>query len=408
MINCFLVILILSTIGEFLPIPILEINQLSILLMIPYVYRNGYKKSSNNKLRKNLVIMTSVLFIYIAIQGLFMTYDFDIYMKTMKNYMISFIFIIMTISLNFKDYMEILKKYCIFGSIFFFIEYVLNAFKFTAIYNILFQPPFQGVRTMANFLSPNSYGTILSLLIILNLYLFIKERKKFNLIFSIGLIMPLISTASKSGLIILVVGIISFMFFNFNLKMKLVTFITTILGLFYVMSDYFIALLYKFNSIYFVTRIRKYLEAGSVLGGRGVEYGKIFKVYKDSWITGLGFGNVGSGSHFYIAMSSLHNEYLRFFIEGGIVGGILFTCIIGILIFAAVKLFLNKDILKLEKALIISFLLMFLMAEFQYNFFNAPRESIVLIFFAFGVINCYCNYFENAKDKFEFKLMRGR
>jgi O-antigen ligase len=96
---------------------------------------------------------------------------------------------------------------------------------------------------------------------------------------------------------------------------------------------------------------------------------------------GLGFGNISGDNVLYQGMSSMHNEYLRFFVEGGIIGGILFTFIVGLLILSIIRIYLINP-MHADIGLPISLVLMFLASELQYNFLNAPREGIILAFFS--------------------------
>lgn len=365
-----------------MPLPLMEINQLVIIILIPIIIIKA--KGRNAYFPNNLMFLIVIfLWVYIILQGTLMAYSYIDLVKVMKNYSLSFIFIMMVISLNWDEYKIILSRYTIFCNLFFTFEFLLGYFKLNTIYNLFFIPPYDQLRHMANFLSPNSYGILLTLLIISNIYLFFQNKKVTNIIFSIVLILPIISTVSKSTIILLLIGIVTFLFVKFKIAMKFVIITCLFVGLYYIMSDKILILLSKYASSYFVRRFILYFESGNLFGDRANEYNTIFNLYKDSWFTGLGFGNISGNNQLYSGMDSMHNEYLRFFIEGGIVGGILFSIIIVLLVYLIIKIISNRKIDSNDKALAVTFTIMFLIAEMQYNFFNAHREGIILIFFGF-------------------------
>jgi len=388
MINIFSIILALSTVGEFIPIPGIEINQFVILIIFPLFYikiKDRYGCHPKNI----IVLIVFILYGYILLQGSIMTYDLVEFIKTIKNYTISFMFILMVISLNSSEYKTILKKYINFCSIFFIFEFFLGYFNFTSIYNMLFIQPYADIRHMGNFLSPNSYGIIIAFIMIGNLYLYVQQKQKVNMLFLIGLSLPMLTTVSRSAVIILLIGVIIFIFIKFRIGTKIIIILTTFISLLYILSDKFVMWLYKYYSSYYARRFILYLESGNLYGDRSNEYKTIFKLYKTSWFTGLGFGNITGNNELYQGMSSMHNEYYRFFIEGGIIGGLLFLVIVIILLYSIIKLYKIKNVDKNTKALFITYTIMFLIAELQYNFFDAHREGILLIFFGFSVITIF-------------------
>lgn len=385
MLNIITTILLLSTIGEFIPIPGIEINQLFILAFAPIYFLKAKKRYKNYPF--NIIIIILVfLYIYIFLQGAALAIEFIEFIKTTKNYAVAFIFISMIIVLDINEYRSILKKYVNFCNIFFLVEYMLSYFNLDDIYNLLFNPPYGNIRNVANFLSPNSYGIVLAFLIVGNLYLYFSERKKYYLAFASLLVFPLLTTASRSGLIVLAIGIFIYILIRFKLPTKVLTIFLAIFGLYSFFSDRLLDFLYQYTSSYFVRRFILYLESGNLFGDRMNEYNSIFDAYRDSWFAGLGFGNITGNNVIYQGMSSMHNEYFRFFIEGGVVGGLLFSLLVSVLIYAMVRVFKSKNINRDIKALLISYSVMFLIAEMQYNFFDAHREGIILIFCGFSSI----------------------
>ncbi|WP_165442844.1 O-antigen ligase family protein [Senegalia massiliensis] len=388
----------MSTIGEFIPIPGIEINQLLILCMAPFYFLKAKKRYRYYPF--NLIVMVLVfLYVYIFFQGATLAFDFIEFIKTAKNYAVAFIFISMVIVLDIDEFRLILRRYVNFSSVFFLIEYTLGYFNIDGIYNLLFNPPFANIRNVANFLSPNSYGIILSILIVGNLYLFFNESKKYYFVFAMLLVLPLLTTASRSGLIILVSGIFIYVFIRFRLPIKILAILTVIFGVYSFFSERLLSFLYQHTSSYFVRRFILYLESGNLFGDRMNEYNLIFNAYSDSWFVGLGFGNITGSNEIYTGMSSMHNEYFRFFIEAGIVGGILFFLLISILLYAMVKVIKSKNVDRDTKALFVTYSAMFLIAEMQYNFFDAHREGIILIFIGFSSIMYFSRKFKDVHKK---------
>lgn len=398
MINIITTILILSTIGEFIPIPGIEINQLAILYLAPFFFLRAKKRYRYYPF--NIIIMIlAFLYVYIFLQGAALAFDLVEFIKTAKNYAVAFIFISMVIVLDIDEFRVILKRFVRFSSMFFLVEYTLGYFNLDGVYNLLFNPPFASIRNVANFLSPNSYGIVLAILIVGNLYLFFTESKKYYFVFAMLLVLPLLTTASRSGLLILLSGIFIYAFIRFRLPIKIIAIFTVIFGVNSFFSERLLSLLYQHTSSYFVRRFILYLESGNLLGDRMNEYNLIFDAYRDSWFAGLGFGNITGSNEIYTGMSSMHNEYFRFFIEGGVVGGILFVLLISILIYAMVRVIKSENVDRDTRALLATYSAMFLIAELQYNFFDAHREGIILIFIGFSSIMYFSGKFRSVNKK---------
>jgi O-antigen ligase len=388
MIIIFILILILSTIGEYLPLPGFQTNQLFILVLVPIVIFKIKKRISYYPHNVVLVILLFLWF-YITLQGLLSTYDINAFLRTMREYSISFIFILMVICLKVDEYRTILKKFTSFCNVFFMFEYILGTSNVGHIYNTFFHQPYADIRNMANFLSPNSYGAVIAFLIISNIYLYCHYKNKMNLLFSLLLIFPLVTTVSRSSLIVLILGLLVFVFIKFKIAVKFAILIAVLWLSLISVSDRIVVWLSQYSDSYFARRIVLYFQSDSVFGNRIYEYEIIFNLYKSNWFTGLGFGNITGKNQLYSGMTSMHNEYLRFFIEAGIVGGALFMIIIVFLIYAAIKLVLSREYDRNIKALFASFTIMFLVSQLQYNYFNAPREGILLIFFGFSALTVF-------------------
>ncbi|MDY0278543.1 MAG: O-antigen ligase family protein [Acholeplasma sp.] len=383
MVSLILIILIISTIGEILPIPFIEINQLFFILFFPIMLY--FKRKSFKYLKINIILFIIItLSVYMLFQGLILSVDFDSYLRFMKNYIIAFSFIILTLTLTPKEHYKILNLYTHIASIIFVLEYILWKVRLFSIYLFIFNFPFSGIRNQAAFLSPNSYGIIISFLILSNLFLGIFKSKKYHCILALILIFPLFTTASRSAIFILLIGISIFGFLNSKLFGKVVIILSVLLIGYLLLSDNAFYILNDYNHIFFVRRFLNYFDERSLFGERTYEYIKIFEIYRDSWFTGLGFGNITGNNVLYVGMSSVHNEYLRFLIEGGVVGGFLFGFLIFILCFETYKLMRNTKLSKYFKNIIFTFFFMFLIAEMQYNFFNAHREGLILIFLGFS------------------------
>ena len=371
--------LVFSGIGEFFNIPFLEINQFFLVLVILICLIRIKTNPSNYVVVDSIQMVVIALVIYLILQGFILTSNYMEYMRFAKNYILAFSFILIIMTLEYSEYLRILKVIVYFLTVLFFLEYILwQASPF--LYGYMFAPLYDGIRHMANFLSPNSYAIVLAFLITYYVNRFVQAHKFINIIVGIGLCLPLATTYSKSGLIVCVVGVFFCLWFSENKFYKGIAIIGVIIFSWLLFSNLLITFLELFPDSYYARRLVLYLESETLGGERADTYLQMIHIFQDNWIGGVGFGNLTESNEHIIGFSSPHNEYLRFFAEGGIVGGILFSLFIASIAIQTLKWRKSSD------RILIIWGILFIIAEIFYNYLNAPREGLILIFFGCGCL----------------------
>lgn len=376
-----LLAIFLSSIKEIINIPLIELNQIFLIFFL-LLFINSKKKKEIKNFQITFAQLTIILLIsYIVIQGIFLSINYTNFFRMIKNYVLGLLFIMAMLSLDYMDYISIVEKAIRGMTIVFIMEYIIYIFM-TPVYNILFYAPYENIRHVASFLSPNSYAIVLAFLITYYINDFILKRKKISILLGIFLFLPLISTYSKSGMLIALGGIVLSMWLSGNKLYKLIVvfFVVVLGGL--IVSGAIVNILEQFPDSYFARRFLLYFEEGTLGGERGEDYIEIFNIFRENWLVGVGFGNITGNNEIYQGFSSAHNEYLRFLSEGGIIGGILFFSITFALLKKVIRVFVCRN----RKNYIFAIWgILFLMSEMFYNYLNAPREEIILIFMGFGV-----------------------
>ena len=376
-----LLTIFLSSIKEIINIPLIELNQIFLILFLLLLIYSKKKREIKN-FQITFTQLTIILLIsYIVIQGIFLSISYTDFLRMIKNYVLGLLLIMAMLSLDYTDYISIVKKAIRGMTIVFIMEYIICIFMPSA-YNLIFYEPYANIRHVASFLSPNSYAIVLAFLITYHINDFILKRKKISGLLGLFLFLPLISTYSKSGMLIALAGILLSMWLSGNKLYKLiVAFFVVILGGL-IVSEEIVNILEQFPDSYFARRFLLYFEDGTLGGERGEDYIEIFNIFKENWLVGGGFGNITGNNEIYQGFSSAHNEYLRFLSEGGIIGGMLFFSIIFALLKKIIRVFKYKD---RENYIFAIWGGLSLMSEMFYNYLNAPREGILLIFMGFGV-----------------------
>ena len=376
-----LLTIFLSSIKEIINIPLIALNQIFLILFLLLLIYSKKKREIKN-FQITFTQLTIILLIsYIVIQGIFLSISYTDFLRMIKNYVLGLLLIMAMLSLDYTDYISIVKKAIRGMTIVFIMEYIICIFMPSA-YNLIFYEPYANIRHVASFLSPNSYAIVLAFLITYHINDFILKRKKISGLLGLFLFLPLISTYSKSGMLIALAGILLSMWLSGNKLYKLiVAFFVVILGGL-IVSEEIVNILEQFPDSYFARRFLLYFEDGTLGGERGEDYIEIFNIFKENWLVGGGFGNITGNNEIYQGFSSAHNEYLRFLSEGGIIGGMLFFSIIFALLKKIIRVFKYKD---RENYIFAIWGGLFLMSEMFYNYLNAPREGILLIFMGFGV-----------------------
>ena len=171
-------------------------------------------------------------------------------------------------------------------------------------------------------------------------YLFFTKSKKLKLFFSITLVfmfLGIILTLSRGGLLALILAL-SLLFARTLRARSLIPFITVLL---------IIVTIILLNPLTYVIA-----EGMSSLETAGSVYSRL-NFYEDTWnaflkhpLTGVGFGNLSFYSTFILAKdasSSAHNIILGMLGEAGLIGGIFFFSILGVVIVKVFKDYRNEE-----------------------------------------------------------------
>lgn len=394
LINCGMILIVFfSTIKEIINIPFIELNQAALIAVLLLLVADKRTNGSSNFhiILTPIITVILVLICYMILQGILLSLNYRDSFRMLKNYVLGLLFIITIISMDHENYVKIVDKAIKCMTVVFAIEY-FSYILAPLLYNTLFYIPYQNVRHVASFLSPNSYAIILAFLITYHANKFFVNGKIVNALIGVFLFLPLVSTYSKSGMIIALAGILLSMWFS--KKYRLFVIIIGILGIGLIFSGLLVDILECFPDSYYARRFLLYFEEGSLGGPRTEGYRQIFDIFRENWFVGVGFGNITGNNEIYQGFSSPHNEYLRFLAEGGIIGGVLFfAIIIAILKKIAKVYFVNNN---RDNIIFVIWGILFLLSEIFYNYLNAPREGILLIFMGMGVLNiketCFNSY----------------
>ena len=377
-------VVLFSAIKEVINIPLIEINQLFLIItFFIYVSSQWLIGAKAFYIRVTPIAVLSVLLIgYMFFQGLFLSINYIDCVRMLKNYLLALLFLIIITSIDYEDYRMIVKNSLNCMTAIFLLEFFLYLF-FRPLYYEMFYAPYQNIRHQAGFLSPNSYAVILAFLITYHVYIFLIEKKFINFLFGISLIFPLVSTYSKSGFLITFSGIVLCMWFSQKRFLRLLVVMVIVIGGVMVLSGKIVDILEYFPDSYFAKRFLVYFEEGSIGGERTEGYKQLFDIFQQNFLFGVGFGNITGQNDFFQSFSSPHNEYLRFLVEGGIIGGALF----GGIVLISVKKILEISVYskRRENKIYAIWGILFLLSEIFYNYLNAPREGILLIFMGFSM-----------------------
>ena len=372
-----------SLIKEIINIPLIELNQIFLIgALILFLYIN--KKRGIIGVQITISQLSILLLIsYIVIQGIILSVSYVDFFRMIKNYVLGLFFIMGIMSMGYRNYVKIIKIAVKWMTIIFTLEYFLYMFAKSG-YNILFYEPYANIRHVASFLSPNSYAIVLAFVITYYVNKFILKGKKTDILLGALLFLPLISTYSKSGMFITLSGVLLSMWFSNKKHYKLIVIIVIINVAGLIVSGNIENILKQFPNSYFARRFLLYFEEGTLGGERGEGYLELINIFKENWLIGVGFGNITGNNDIYQGFSSAHNEYLRFLVEGGIIGGGIFLTIVIALIRRIINVYSMNKINK-ENCIFAIWGILFLLSEMFYNYFNAPREGILLIFMGFSV-----------------------
>ena len=174
-----LLTIFLSSIKEIINIPLIELNQIFLILFLLLLIYSKKKREIKN-FQITFTQLTIILLIsYIVIQGIFLSISYTDFLRMIKNYVLGLLLIMAMLSLDYTDYISIVKKAIRGMTIVFIMEYIICIFMPSA-YNLIFYEPYANIRHVASFLSPNSYAIVLAFLITYHINDFILKRKKIS------------------------------------------------------------------------------------------------------------------------------------------------------------------------------------------------------------------------------------
>lgn len=381
----FLLILIFSLLGEFIQVPLLEINQIIIIVYF-FIYILPLKVDIGSKIKKRIILSFAV-FLYVSVSlSTFGDYgSIDNLLHGIISYGIALIFIVEILNLSRNDYDYIVNKISIIAVVVFALEYILGRMN-SSLYLYLFLPPADDVRAMANFLSPNSYAIIIAFIIIYWILFYFNsnkfKKKVLALISVVILLFPFFNTSSKSGLIILFLGFVLVAILKKNYVLILIVAFIVAGGIIYL--DRLIDLMQNAD-IYYFRRIALFFNSDSVLGERDNFYKLQFITFSQSPITGCGFNSSIDALSSTVGINTWpHNEYLKILIECGILGFIPFIVFIYNFVYGAYNV--SKQINNYDLCI---YIILFLASLLFANYFTTYREGIIMIFYSFGIFTRY-------------------
>ena len=379
----------LSFIKEIINIPLIEINQLMFLIAAIYCL-SQYGQSF--KLRKNSINIIAIIMLFVlVIQGGFLTQNIKNFANVYVDYFFCLSVFIICSQLKESEYNQLLRKICFSGTIIALLECILWRCN-SRIYDLLFYRPFEELRNVASFLSPNSYAIIIAFLMLYHFHYFLNYHKvRYAMCFAL-LLLPLFTTYSKSGIFILALGIICELFlYNIFTRYVSIVVVLTSLYLVYTNKIVYILQLCNLNNNYYARRFIAYFESGNIFSGREAGYENLLNIIKNNFFIGVGFSNLTNNSELFLDFSTPHNEYLRFWAEIGIIGLILIGVFVIVSIIYIIRIYKLKTIYSNNWSLCITFAVMFLAAQLFYNYWGTPREGMLLSFFASGIFFRYSN-----------------
>ena len=378
------IIIIMSCIGEIIAIPILELNQVVALFLFLCIFLcRKHIKTYNHIFWLCLYIVFTTI---VAVSSEY--FNFKALATGVVTYTIPLMFMWMVCELDKSTYIRLSYKISLFLTILFFVEsilYILNS----SFYQVFFlEPSVYGTRPRANFLSPNSYAIVLCYLFIYWINMFFHSKIIFpkykfcSLIMMFMVAIPFVNASSKGGLVVLIIGVI--LYCLTERKYLYCALIAMLAILLYFNLENVVEFCYKNTNIDYIRRLHIYLSKGDYYSGRGHLVHACYLLFKNSPVVGSGLNtSMQALTSMFCIQQWPHSEYMKIFVEGGVLGSIIW----GIYIKSCCIFILrnrNNSIVNVSNIQII-FFMMFLVSLIFFNYFTTYREILIMIFYSYGM-----------------------
>ena len=374
----------MSCIGEIIAIPILELNQVVALFLFLCIFLcRKHIKTYNHIFWLCLYIVFTTI---VAVSSEY--FNFKALAAGVVTYTIPLMFMWMVCELDKSTYIRLSYKISLFLTMFFFIESLLYIFN-SPFYQLFFlEPSVYGTRPRANFLSPNSYAIVLSYLFIYWFNMFFRSRMTFpkhklcSLLMMIMVAIPFMNTSSKGGLVVFITGILLYCLIE---RKYLYCVLMTISVIFlYFNLENVVDFFYRNSNIDYIRRLYIYISKGDLYSGRGHLVHACYLLFKNSPVVGSGLNtSMQALTSMFCIQQWPHCEYMKIFVEGGVLGSIIW----GIYIKSCCIFILrnrNNSIVNVSNIQII-FFMMFLVSLIFFNYFTTYREILIMIFYSYGM-----------------------
>lgn len=231
-----------------------------------------------------------------------------------------------------------------------------------------FDRPFQGVRYVAGFVSPNAYSAYASIILTAAFWcLWVPAKRRWHYIIPLVIsFFVLVSTASRGGLIGSVVGLLTVLFSRQTLKPLNVLFlIVCVAGLLFVYStDMFGAQYYvrRFSPTFLVQSFQERIHLNQVA----------WRIIREYPVLGAGWGGFASLNARFggTGTGSPHNELIKAWTDSGLTGVVIMVLVL----FYPLKVCLKRPIIKHP---ILAIYLAFLVSEIFFSHLARPSLSLI-------------------------------